>query len=319
VGVVLGSRPRDAKAIVPPDRCPECSGPVEPEPPESAQDPRLETARRCVNPECPAQVQEKLIWFAGRRQMDIEGLGEKTVQLIRSSGTIPLHSFADVFRLHQHRDAMRELEGMGEKKVETLLSGIEECKGRGMARLLAGMGIRHVGESTSKLLAKSFKSIHALLEAPMAALMPRALSKADAAKYGYAATPSDRPETGLGKDTAPIVYAYLHSEAARQTFADLERLGVDLASHDHRDPTSKAAGSWSGKTVVLTGTLETYERAALQELLEGMGAKVSGSVSSKTTLVVAGPGAGSKLEKARELGIEVWDEARLLKELAKEA
>lgn len=317
VGVLVASRPADARKIVAPDRCPECDGPVEPEPPEAVDDPKLETARRCVNPECPAQVQEKLIWFAGRRQMDIEGLGEKTVELIRGSASIPLNSFADVFRLHQHRDALRELDGMGDKKVDTLLAGIDECKSRGMARLLAGMGIRYVGETTSKLLARSFRSISELMDAPVGALMPRALNKAEATKLGYAATASDRPETGLGKDTAPIVHAYLHSTAARHTFAELQELGVDLSSHDFRNPGEAAGGAWSGKTVVLTGTLEHYERAALQELLESMGAKVSGSVSSKTTLVVAGPGAGSKLDKARELGIEVWDEARLLKELAK--
>jgi DNA ligase (NAD+) len=249
--------------------------------------------------------------------MDIDGLGEKTVELIRASGSIPLNSFADVFRLNLHRDALRDLDGMGDKKVETMLAGIEECKQRGMARLLAGMGIRHVGETTSKLLAKSFKSIDDLINAPIEALMPRALNKADATKLGYAASASDRPETGLGKDAAPIVHAYLNSPVARHTFAELQELGVDLTSHDYRDPGKTASGAWSGKTVVLTGTLESYERAALQELLEGMGAKVSGSVSSKTTLVVAGPGAGSKLDKARELGIEVWDEARLLKELGK--
>jgi DNA ligase (NAD+) len=317
VGVLVGLRPENAKRIVAPQRCPECEGPVEPEPPEAADDPKLETARRCVNPECPAQIQEKLIWFAGRRQMDIDGLGEKTVELIRASGSIPLNSFADVFRLGLHRDALCDLDGMGDKKVETMLAGIGECKQRGMAKLLAGLGIRHVGETTSKLLAKSFKSIDDLINAPIEALMPRALNKADATKLGYAASASDRPETGLGKDTAPIVHAYLNSPVARHTFAELQELGVDLTSHDYRDPGKTASGAWSGKTVVLTGTLESYERAALQELLEGMGAKVSGSVSSKTTLVVAGPGAGSKLDKARELGIEVWDEARLLKELGK--
>jgi len=320
VGVVLAERSSGARVIVPPSVCPECAGPVEPEPPEAIDDPRLETARRCVNPECPAQVQEKLIWFAGRRQMDIEGLGEKTIETIRAAGTIPLNSFADVFRLAAHRDKLLELDGMGEKKVDTLFAGIEAAKSRGMARLLGGMGIRHIGETTSKQLARVFKSVDDLIAAPVEALMPKALSKSDAARHGFTASPQDRPETGLGKDTAPVVFAYLHSAAAQHTFDDLRSLGVDLASHDYRDPVASSttgSGTWSGKTVVLTGTLERWERADLQAILEGLGAKVSGSVSSKTSIVIAGPGAGSKLDKARELGVEVWDEARLVNELAK--
>ncbi|MDX2116780.1 MAG: NAD-dependent DNA ligase LigA [Planctomycetota bacterium] len=319
VGVVLADRPRGARRIEPPSLCPECGGPVEPEPPEAIEEPRLETARRCVNPECPAQVQEKLIWFAGRRQMDIEGLGEKTVNAIRAAGTIPLNSFADVFRLAEHRERLLELDGMGEKKVETLLAGIDAAKSRGMARLLGGMGIRHIGETTAKQLARVFRNVDELIAASVEALMPKALSKSDAAKRGFAASPQERPETGLGKDTAPVVFAYLHSPKAKHTFEELRGLGVDLSSHDFKDVSKAAAGSgtWSGKTVVLTGTLERWERAELQAILEGFGAKVSGSVSSKTSLVIAGPGAGSKLDKARELGVEVWDEARLVEELAK--
>jgi DNA ligase (NAD+) len=117
-----------------------------------------------------------------------------------------------------------------------------------------------------------------------------------------------------------VVYAYLHSAVARRTFDDLARVGVDLTSRDYRQPSAAPAHapSFSGKTVVLTGALESFERGALTELLESLGAKVTGSVSKKTSVVIAGADAGSKLDKARDLGVEVWDEARLLNELPPE-
>ncbi|MBS0191907.1 MAG: NAD-dependent DNA ligase LigA [Phycisphaerales bacterium] len=319
VGVVLGERPAKARRILAPDRCPECGSIVEVEPPEAADTPALETVRRCMNPECPAQMREKLVWFAGRKQMDIEGLGEKTVDLIRGSGTIPLNSFADIFRLHEHRSALLELEGMGDKKVQSLLDGIAAAKSRGLGRLLASMGIRHVGDTTGKLLGRAFPDLDALLAAPVDALMPRALKKERAAELGLPADPKDRPETGLGKDTAPVVFAYLHSPAAQKTWKDLRSLGVSLESPDYRKhgAASGAGGPFAGKTIVLTGTLENFERTQLAEILEGLGAKVSGSVSSRTSLVIAGDAAGSKLDKARELGITVWDEKQLLKALGK--
>lgn len=318
VGVVLKERPKSARKITAPTDCPECSGLVEVEPPEAEENPALETVRRCMNPECPAQMREKLVWFAGRKQMDIEGLGEKTVDLIRGSA-IPLNSFADIFRLDAHRAALAELDGMGEKKIETLLAGIDAAKQRGLGRLLASMGIRHVGDTTGKMLARTFPDLNALLAAPVDALMPRALKKDRAIELGFTPESKDRPETGLGKDTAPAVHAYLHSPQARKTFNELKELGVSLESVDYRIPgaSAPASGPFAGKTIVLTGTLEGFERSELSKILEGLGAKVSGSVSSKTNLVIAGESAGSKLEKARELGITVWDEAQLVKALGK--
>ncbi|MDX2016377.1 MAG: NAD-dependent DNA ligase LigA [Planctomycetota bacterium] len=316
VGIALDKRPAGAKKVLPPTRCPECEGELEPDPPESVDEPTLETSRRCINPECPAQVREKLIWFAGRRQMDIEGLGEKTIDLLREHG-LPLSSFADIFRLHEHAEKLAELPGMGEKKVANLLAGIEAARSRGLARLLSGMGIRHVGESTARSLARLFKDLDALLAAPVDALMPKALSKDRAAALGLPEDPKDRPETGLGKDSAPVVHAYLHSARAKKTFADLVALGIDMTSREWAPPTErKADGPLAGQTVVLTGTLERFERDALSRHLETLGAKVTGSVSKNTTLVIAGEKAGSKLEKARELGITVWDEATMLAKLA---
>ena len=319
-GVVIERRTSDAAPIVAPVVCPVCAGPVEIEPPEGEDDPTLETARRCVNPECPAQVREKLIWFAGRKQMDIDGLGEKTIDQIRAAGTIPLSTFADIFRLSRHRDKLLALDRMGEKKVENLLASIQVAKSRGLTRVLAGMGMRHVGDTTSKLLGRNFKSLDDLLAAPVWKLMPQAANRMSAPRrlerFGLTAPIEPEYETGLGEDTAPIVHSYMHSPAAHRTFADLASEGVDLASKDFRAAAARpAAGPFAGKTIVLSGTLEAFDRTTLAERLEALGAKVSGSVSKNTSLVIAGPGAGSKLDKARELGIETWDEARLLKEL----
>ena len=318
-GVDITKRPKKAETVEAPDRCPECKGPVEVDPPGS-DGTALETVRVCVNPECPAQVREKLIWFAGRKQMDIEGLGEKTVDLIRTHPDIPLNTFADIFRLKDHAAQMVELDGMGDRKVEILLNGIEQAKTRGLAKLLGSMGIRHLGESTARSICRLYPDLDSLLAVPETALRPKTLSKDDARASGLPEDPKERPETGLGKDTAPAVHDYLHSKPAQRTFKELRELGVDLTSREYTPPGKKSAaadGPFSGKTVVITGTLSTYERDPLSRLLESLGAKVSGSVSSKTSLLIAGESAGSKLAKAEELGVEVWDEEKLLKALAK--
>ncbi|MFI4915936.1 MAG: NAD-dependent DNA ligase LigA [Phycisphaerales bacterium JB060] len=327
LGVIGSARSKDSSPITPPKSCPACGGVVEVEPAEAARHPKIETTRRCVNPECPAQVREKLVWFVGRRQMDIDGLGEKTIDLIRQSGDIPLEHFADIFTLHEHEDALKELEGLGEKSVKLMLDGIEQAKERGMARVLAGLGIRHVGESTAKALARVFPSIDALLEAEVWQLMPTALNSMSQAERARLTGSPDKldnpPETGLGALTAPVVHDYLHSAAARDTFDRLRDVGVDLSSKDYVDPAERDAiasadNAFAGRTFVLTGTLEHFERAGLKDVLEGVGAKVSGSVSKNTDVVVAGEKAGSKLDKARDLGVEIWDEARLLGELPSE-
>ncbi len=318
IGVVEGKRPKGAAAVVPPDACPECASPLEIEPHEAIEDSTKETTRRCVNPECPAQIREKLVWFVGRRQMDIDSLGEQTIDQIRASA-IPFNHFADIYRLHEHREALLELERMGEKKVENMLASIEESKGRGLARLLGAMGIRHVGTSTAKALAKVFPDYDALLGAALHELMPMAVNRMSGKKrselFGLEDKIEQEYETGLGEDTAEVFYAYLHSDPARDTFEQFRALGLDLSSHDYVVAGELETSVFTGKTVVLTGTLERYTRPELSEKLEGMGAKVSGSVSKKTDLVIAGESAGSKLSKAESLGVEVWDEAKLLEVL----
>ncbi|MGP1346520.1 MAG: NAD-dependent DNA ligase LigA [Phycisphaerales bacterium] len=326
IEVVPGKRPKNAKKIIPPDTCPECQAPVEVEPAEAADDPTLETTRRCMNPECPAQVREKLIWFTGRKQMDIDGLGEKTIDQIRAATAdpdndinIPLEHFADIYHLHNHREALLTLERMGEKKVDNLLAGIEASKKRGLARVLAGMGIRHVGDSTAKALSKHFKDLDDLLAAEEWQLRPKTLTTTEARAKGLPENPKDREETGLGRETAPAVYAYLHSHAAKRTFDALRAIdGFDLTSREYRPPDAQPAHAdspFAGKTIVITGTLESFDRETLKERLEALGAKVTGSVSKNTDILIAGEKAGSKLDKARELGVQIWDEPRLLQAL----
>lgn len=317
---VLEKRPRSARRVKAPRECPVCNGPVELQPAhlEEAQDFESdeETARLCVNPECPAQIREKLIWFAGRGQMDIDGLGEKTIDQIRAESHIPLAAFADIYALKDHRDELLRLERMGERKVDNLLASIEESKSRGLERVLASLGVRHLGTATARALVALFPSLDALLGASEPDLRPKTLSRAEAEARGLPADPRDRPATGLGRDTAPVIHAYLHSEAARRTFERLRKAGVSLEAR--RAPAAARAAADSpvaGKTIVLTGSLEHFTRDELSEKLRALGASVTGSVSGSTDLLIAGDKAGSKLDKARKLGVEIWSEKDLLARL----
>ena len=294
VRVESQSRPAGATPVTAPLRCPVCGAEVEVETGDGVRkaaagvDALEETGRYCPNPRCPAQVRERLKFFAARGQMDIEGLGDKTVDQLADAGL--LQSFEDVYRLGEHREALVNLDRMGEKKVDALLAGVEASKARGLARVLAGLGVRHVGTSTSAKVAQRFPSLEALL----------------------AATVEDLAQTSdVGEVTAASLHGFLHSETGRGVLAALQGAGVELTQRTAAAPAA-GANPFAGKTVVLTGTLERFERAGLAEKLTAMGARVSSSVSKKTDLVIAGTSAGSKLDKARELGVTVWDEAALL-------
>jgi DNA ligase (NAD+) len=288
VEVVAEARSGEEERIVVPKACPSCGEDVV----------RLEdeVAHRCVNPECPAQFRERLIWFAGRGQMDIDGMGEKSVDQFLEAGLI--RHFADIFELDGKREALLELERMGEKKVDNLLAGIERAKERGLTRVLASLGIRHIGSSGSRVLGRHFPDVDALLAA---------------SEEDLEALPD------FGAITAKTLHDWLHSDVGRHTIDSLRQVGVRMTSDDYRPPGEEPASAdsvFAGRKIVLTGSLEHFERKDLAEVLEGLGAKVSGSVSKKTDLVVAGEKAGSKLTKANDLGIEVWDEAKLLDALA---
>ncbi|MFA9479921.1 NAD-dependent DNA ligase LigA [Phycisphaerales bacterium AB-hyl4] len=298
--VVRDKRPKDAKLITVPEACPSCGEPVE----------RLEdeVAHRCINPECPAQFREKLIWFAGRGQMDVDGLGEKMVDQLLEADLV--HSFGDVYALHEHRDQLLELDRMGEKKVDNLLKGIEQSKSRGLQRVLAGLGVRHLGSRTAQLLTQHFADIDALMTADVTAI-DLALSTGDLeTKKKEQAKENYKPGV-----IAQSVHDFLQSEAGKHVIDELRTAGVDMTSPATAAQQSATDSPFAGKTIVLTGSLENFERKALADRLESLGAKVTGSVSKKTDLVIAGESAGSKLDKARELGIDTWDESQLLEAL----
>ncbi|MCC6579759.1 MAG: NAD-dependent DNA ligase LigA [Phycisphaeraceae bacterium] len=293
VDVALSERPADAKPIEAPTTCPSCGGPVGREEDESAI--------RCGNPQCPAQLRERLIWFAGRDQMDIDGLGDKAVHQLADAGL--LTGFADIYRLKDRREAILGLERFGETKLDNLIAGVEASKHRGLERVLAGLGIRHVGGKAAATLARQFRTIDGLLSADVTSLQNFEL---------------DGNPSGIGPQIAQSLHAFLHSEAGQQVIAGLRDAGVSMET---RLPPSRAAadatGPLAGKIAVITGTFAQFDRQGLTRKLEQLGAKVTSSVSKKTSLVVAGEAAGSKLDKARELGIEVWDEARLTRELSR--
>jgi DNA ligase (NAD+) len=273
---VLESRDGSEISIKPPARCPACAGPVGPE------GPRL----YCLNPECPAQLRERIAWFAGRGQMNIDGLGEKVVDQLVEAGLVS--HFADLYRLRI--EDLVPLERFGPKAAEKLVAAIDASRSRGLAAVLGGVGIRQIGRTGSRILASHYRDCEALMAA----------DEADFEKL---------PD--FGEITAAILYGFLHSQAGDDVFKRLADVGVDLSS------SSSVAGDsrWAGRSVVLTGSLESFGRRELTERLEAMGAKVSGSVSTKTDLVIAGEKAGSKLKKAQDLGIETWDEAMLVEAL----
>jgi DNA ligase (NAD+) len=340
VRVVKDKRPNNAMRVHPPDQCPECGGDVEIEfnpaqlPAEQVEQAaalfegdgateevqqylagsrqaaslpaEAETGRSCVNPECPAQVRERIIWFAGRDQMDIQGLGEKMVHALADAEL--LTSLGDVYRLKDHRHELLQLEGMGQKKVQNLIDAIEGSKSRGLSRVLAGLGIHHVGGRAAQMLAGYFGSYAGLHEAP--------LSEIDVAVSTMEAERKRDQQKKKGYEysvTARSVYDFLHGDAGRRIFKDLQRLGVDLTEPRAEPPAAPEQSPFHGKTIVLTGTLENYERSELKQKLEQLGAKVTGSVSSKTDLVIAGDDPGSKYQNALDLNVETWDEQQLLK------
>jgi DNA ligase (NAD+) len=222
--------------------------------------------------------------------MDIDGFGEKLVDQLLDAGLVS--HFADLFRLT--RKDLLALERMGETSADNVLAALEEARGRGLARVLAGLGIRHIGTSAAKILAGAFDDADALLAAEEDELE---------------ALPD------FGAITAKALHEYLASDSARSTFSLLTEVGVSLESE--RSAVVDETSVFNGQVVVITGTFSEFKRSELAERLESLGAKVTGSVSARTTLLVAGENAGSKHAKAESLGVEIWDEPRLVEELSR--
>jgi DNA ligase (NAD+) len=278
-GPVTESRTGSEKRFHWPAACPVCGAPTE----------RVETDNSvryiCTGGvTCPAQVEARLGSFAERRKMDIEGLGDELAKQLVGSGLV--RSVADVYRLTEEQ--LLTLERMGKKSAANLLAGIAASKGRGLGRLLAGLSIAMVGDVMAEAIAQAFPSADALLKA----------SADDLAKV-----------KGFGPRRAESLHKFLHSEAGRKVLTELRELGVKL-TEDARPVPAAAVGKadLTGKTFVVTGTLARYSREAAEELIKALGGKATGSVSKKTDYVLAGEKAGSKLDKARELGVPVLSE-----------
>ena len=242
-----------------------------------------EVALRCINPRCPAQIMEGLIHFASRDAMNITGLGPSIVEKLFAANLVK--DVADIYRL-QEEDFLL-LEGVKEKSAGKLYQAIQASKENSAEKLLFGLGIRHVGSKASQLLLQHFHSIENLAQAD-----PEEVASIES----------------LGGVVAKSLQTYFATEGSEILLRELKETGVNL---DYKGQTVVADAALSGLTVVLTGKLERLKRSEAKTKLESLGAKVTGSVSKKTDLVVAGADAGSKLQKAQELGIEVRDEAWL--------
>lgn len=242
-----------------------------------------EVALRCINPRCPAQIMEGLIHFASRDAMNITGLGPSIVEKLFAANLVK--DVADIYRLKE--DDFLLLEGVKEKSASKLYQAIQASKENSAEKLLFGLGIRHVGSKASQLLLQHFHSIENLAQAD-----PEEVASIES----------------LGSVIAQSLQTYFATEGSKILLDELKEAGVNL---DYKGQTVVVDAALSGLTVVLTGKLERLTRSEAKSKLESLGAKVTGSVSKKTNLVVAGADAGSKLQKAQELGIEIRDEAWL--------
>ncbi|HZZ44135.1 MAG TPA: NAD-dependent DNA ligase LigA [Tepidisphaeraceae bacterium] len=384
---VTEKRSRGAKKVHAPTHCPSCGTKVEKE----EGTPIL----RCPNPECPAQLRERLKWFVGRRQMDIEGLGEKILDQLMDKGTVK--TFADLFRLtvpeiaDLTREVKREdktvLARIGEKNAEKIVASADEAKERGLARVLAGLGIPHVGATIAEEVAEAFGDLDVLTKASEgeiraalaegenaetreeetaagaeklhellhASLMGKQLAEEMIAlaeqEGGYAkikemlakekvkigkpemvnllerytdadslwsASAAALADAMIGRVVAHSLYEWLHSPEGKRITGDLCAAGVKFhTQHRHAAaiPAGAHAEAFAGKTFVITGGFENFSRDELRDKVKALGGKTSESVSKKTDVLLCGTDAGSKLDKAKSLGIAIWEEPELLTKL----
>ena len=304
VSVIRDQRPADSEAFVMPERCPVCETLV--------YRPEGEVVARCPNAVCPAQLRERLLHFAGRRAMDIDGLGAAVIDQLVGHNLV--RDFADLYDLKQKRADLEKLDRLAEKSAGNLLDAIERSRERGLARLLFGLGIRHVGERAAALLATQYRTFDAL-------------SKASAEELARIRE--------VGPVIAESVNQFCAHDENRRTLERLRRAGVRL-DQGLAGTTSRVHFGWNlgpllvpldqepatatpydtpqpltGKVLVLTGTLPNLKRSDAQALIESAGGRVTSSVTRKTDYVVAGDDPGSKLQRAEDLGIAILDETAL--------
>jgi len=338
VEVVKEKRPRGAKPVEPPTKCPECGTKVEREAlPEEmgvyrcvntecdAFYERKKVKRSnlpekcpvcakkveildggidiyCPNPACPAQLKERLRWFCGRTQMDIEGVGDVLVDQLVERGLVK--TFADLYKLKPadistitsevEQEGKQVTRTVGEKIAQKVIANIEESRSRGLDRLLAGLGIPHVGTRVAYVLAKHFGSLDAIAKAGSEEL-------------------SEVHE--IGPVIAASVHDFFHNPAGLAAIKQLQAVRVNPVMEKDQEP--EGGLPLTGKTIVVTGSLKNFERKEIEDLIVKLGGKASGSVSKKTSFVVAGEAAGSKLDKAKELGVEVISEEEFVRRIGK--
>jgi len=279
VRVLLDKRPAHSEPKHPPRECPTCGTELEPE----------GAFRYCVNLECPDQLRGRIVHLCSRRALDIEGLGPKQVGQLIDAGI--LEKVEDVFSLPTKRDRVLELDRWGERSLAKIEQQLEQARRPLLARFLHALGIRHVGEQTAKDLASHFGSIDKVREATAEQLME---------------------VDGVGEEVAGSVVRFF-AQARNQQFLDaMAQAGVQPASEQAAGP-----GPLSGRIFVFTGGLQSMSRDEAKHRVEQLGARTAGSIGKKVTDVVAGDAAGSKLDKARELGLAIHTEAEFLALLGK--
>ena len=267
-----------------PEVCPTCDGPIEPI--------GAMVELFCVNPACPKQLKERLKWFCGRGQMNVERLGEKLIDKLVDAGL--LKTFADIYRLTTVQ--LEGLERMGEKSAQNVIDSIEISRKQGLDRLLCSLGARHVGHTAGRLLAENFGSLDALKKATVEEM---------------SAVPD------IGPAIAGSLRDFLDNPAGLDAVEQLQSVGLNPTQAVKPPDAPSAGGPLAGMTVVATGSLEHFTREGIEARILELGGKSSGSVSKKTHLLIAGEKAGSKLAKAKELGVEVLDEAGFIERYGK--
>ena len=282
--VVVEKRPAHSRAYVAPHVCPSCASKL-----VHLQE---EVALRCINPQCPAQLQEGLTHFVSRNAMNITGIGTRIIAQLFEKKLV--HDVADLYMLTLE-DCLT-LEKVKEKSAQKMLAAIEASKTNSLERLLTGLGIRHVGEKAALQLAQTFGSLESIMKANLEEFMAI---------------------EGLGTVIAESVVTYFSLPNVVEVMNELQEVGVNTRYLGATISEQKNT-MFNGKIIVLTGTLEQFKRDELKQVLQNLGAKVTASVSKKTDIVIAGSQAGSKLEKAEQLGIVVWNEEELMKQLEKE-
>ncbi len=309
VSVVTEKRPKGAKRIAPPETCPVCDG-------QAVRD-EGGVYVRCINPSCPAQIKERLIYFVGRNQMDIEGAGQIVIETLVEQGLV--HTFADLYRLSEETLFPLKMNdrSLGEKNATKLLQRIEKSKNQPLSRVLAALNIRHVGGTSAELLAEHFGSMEAISDACQKPVLEdeSLFDMGEDAQQNKSNAGEQLLEIdGIGPEIAASLCQFFTSDSGRKTWHALRDAGVNTTQPKRE---SSGESPLAKHTIVVTGTLDRFTRSEIQARIKSLGGKVSSSVSKKTDFVLVGESPGSKAEKATKLGVPLLDEATFIEQFGK--